>query len=75
MTLGRAPSREAFRKLEKAIDAELGPRWVHIRQLFQRTVGELDARWDSLILLYAHLLRLPVGDPALQQCAPSSKLI
>jgi hypothetical protein len=37
-------------------------------------VGEVDARWHSLILLYAHLLRLPVGDPALQKRVFSLRL-
>ena len=60
--------------LEKAIEAELGPRWGHIRQQFQRAVGELDARWDALILLFAHLLRLPIVDPALQKRRPSPEL-
>lgn len=58
---------DVLRTLEQAIEVEIGPRWVRIRQQFQRAVGELDTRWDSLILLYAHLLRLPTGDPALQK--------
>ena len=60
-------SSDVLRTLEKAIEAEVGPRWVRIRQQFQHAVGELDARWHSLILLYAHLLRLPIGDPALKK--------
>jgi translocation protein SEC63 len=65
---------DTLHTLEKAIEAELGPRWVRIRQQFQRTVGELDAHWDSLILLFAHLLRLPIVDPALQKRRPSPEL-
>jgi len=62
----RTPS-DILRALEKAIEAELGPRWARIRQQFQRAIGELDARWDSLILLFAHLHRLPIADPGLQK--------
>jgi translocation protein SEC63 len=75
MASGRTTSSDVWRPLEKAVEAELGPRWVRIRQQFQHAVGELDARWHSLILLYAHLLRLPIGDPALQKRASSPKLI
>jgi translocation protein SEC63 len=69
MATGKKTSSDVLRPLEKAIETELGPRWVRIRQQFQRAVGELDARWHSLILLYAHLLRLPIGDPVLQKRA------
>lgn len=67
---GRTAPRDILRTLEKAIEAELGPRWARIRQQFQHAIGELDARWDSLILLFAHLLRLPIADPGLQKRAP-----
>jgi translocation protein SEC63 len=67
MAPGKTMPSDVLRSLEKTIEVELGPRWVRIRQQFQRAVGELDARWHSLILLYAHLLRLPIGDPALQK--------
>jgi translocation protein SEC63 len=69
MATGKKTPSDVLHSLEKAIEAELGPRWVRIRQQFQRAVGELDARWHSLILLYAHLLRLPIGDAALQKRA------
>ncbi len=72
---GSTASSSALRPLEKAVEAELGPRWARIRQQFHHAIGELDARWHSLILLYAHLLRLPIGDPALQKCASFSKLL
>jgi translocation protein SEC63 len=75
MAPGKTMPSDVLRSLEKTIEVELGPRWVRIRQQFQRAVGELDARWHSLILLYAHLLRLPIGDPALQKRASSPKLI
>jgi len=75
MASARATTSDILRPLEKAIEAELGARWVRIRQQFQHAVGEVDARWHSLILLYAHLLRLPIGDPALQKRASFSKLI
>jgi hypothetical protein len=71
MVSGRTTPSDILRTLEKAIEAELGPRWVRIRQQFQRAVGELDARWDSLILLFAHFLRLPIVEPALQKRASS----
>jgi translocation protein SEC63 len=74
MVSGRTTPSDILRTLEKAIEAELGPRWVRIRLQFQRAVGELDARWDSLILLFAHLLRLPIVEPALQKRAPSPEL-
>ena len=64
-------SSDALRALEKSIEAELGPRLFRTRQQFKRAIGKLDARWDSLVLLYAHLLRLPIEDPALQKRAPS----
>ncbi|KAH9172135.1 Sec63 Brl domain-containing protein [Lactarius sanguifluus] len=60
-------SSDALRALEKSIEVELGPRWIRTRQQFKRATGKLDARWDSLVLLYAHLLRLPVEDPVLQK--------
>ncbi|KAI0301942.1 Sec63 Brl domain-containing protein [Multifurca ochricompacta] len=60
-------SGDSFRALERSLETELGPRWARIRQQFQRAVGKLDARWDSLILLYAHLLRLPIEEPLLQK--------
>ena len=64
-------SGDALRALEKSIEAELGSRLIHMRQQFKRTIGKLDARWDSLVLLYAHLLRLPIEESALQKRAPS----
>ena len=63
-------SSDALRALEKSIEAELGPRLVRARQQFKRATGKLDARWDSLVLLYGHLLRLPIENPALQKRAP-----
>lgn len=75
MASGKTASSDVLRQLEKAIEAELGPRWARIRQQFQRAIGELDVRWHSLILLYAHLLRLPIGDPALKKRASFSMLI
>ncbi|KAH9037635.1 Sec63 Brl domain-containing protein [Lactarius pseudohatsudake] len=57
----------ALRVLEKNIEVELGPRLIRTRQQFKRATGKLDARWDSLVLLYAHLLRLPIEDPVLQK--------
>jgi hypothetical protein len=74
MVPARTGPSDALCTLEKAVEAELGPRWVRIRQQLQRAVGELDARRDSLILLFAHLLRLPVVDPALQKRRSSPKL-
>jgi translocation protein SEC63 len=68
-----ATSGDALHTVEKCVEAELGPRWVRIRQQFQRSIGRLDIRWDSLILLYAHLLRLPIEDPALQKCRPPKR--
>ncbi|KAF8495211.1 Sec63 Brl domain-containing protein [Russula emetica] len=67
MASGMTASSDVLRPLEKAIEAELGPRWARIRQQFQHAIGGLDAHWHSLILLYAHLLRLPIRDPALQK--------
>ena len=61
----------ALRTLEKNVEAELGARLLRMRQQFKRVAGELDARWDSLVLLYAHLLRLPIDDPAVQKRTPS----
>ena len=75
MASGMKVSSDVLRPLEKAIEAEIGPRWVRIRQQFQHAIGELDARWHSLILLYAPLLRLPIGDPAHRKRASFSKLI
>jgi len=75
MASGMTVSSDVLRPLEKAIEAELGSRWARIRQQFQHAIGGLDARWHSLILLYAHLLRLPIGDSALQKRAPFSKLV
>ena len=74
MVSGRRTPSDILRALEKAIEAELGPRWARIRRQFQRAIGELDARWDSLILLFAHLHRLPIADPGLQKRAPSPDL-
>jgi len=74
MASGRSAPSDILRTLEKAVEAELGFRWVHIRKQFQRAAGELDARWVSLILLYAHFLRLPIGDPVLRKCALFPKL-
>lgn len=70
MAPGRTTSRDAIHTFEKRIETELGTRWVRIRQQFERAIGNLDIRWESLILLYAHLLRLPIEDPALQKRAP-----
>ncbi|SRR6266702_1142955 len=65
-------SSDALRVLEKSIEVELGPRWIRTRRQFKRDIGgKLDARWDSLVLLYAHLLRLPIEDSTLQKRAPS----
>jgi hypothetical protein len=61
----------ALRVLEKNVEAELGARLVRMRQQFKRVTGKLDARWDSLVLLYAHLLRLPIQDAAVQKRTPS----
>lgn len=60
-----------LRTLEKSVETELGARLLRMRQQFKRVTGNLDARWDSLVLLYAHLLRLPIEDPAVQKRTPS----
>lgn len=67
MTPMSPASSAALRVLEKNVDAELGARLDRMRQQFKRVTGKLDARWDSLVLLYAHLLRLPIEDPAVQK--------
>jgi translocation protein SEC63 len=51
--------------LESAISSKLGNDWSEIRRLAQATGATHPGRRQALILLYAHLLRLPVEDATL----------
>ena len=53
---------------EKSAEGKLGLKWTEVRRLAQDYDGQLHIlRREALILLYSHLLRLDIQDPALQK--------
>ena len=55
-------------KLEIAIKAQLGARWIELRELILDDNGELhESRRKALVLLYAHLLRLDLHSAGLKK--------
>lgn len=53
-------------ELEKSIKARLGTKWDSLKKLAEVVPEQHEARRRSFILLYAHLLRLPVTNSALK---------
>lgn len=57
-----------LKALEKAIKAQLGPKWAEVRNLLLDYNGELhESRRRALVLIYAHLLRLDLHDARLKK--------
>lgn len=50
-------------RLEKEIKEQAGSKWDEVRAL----CGDHDSRRKALILIYAHLLRIPVQNSTLQE--------
>lgn len=53
--------------LEKQIEAALGPKWGNLKTLAEVVPKEYPARRRAFVLLYAHLLRLPVPSASLRK--------
>jgi translocation protein SEC63 len=53
--------------LEAQIEKQVGPRWTDIRRLADASGKNHAGRRQALVLLYAHLLRLPVEDSSLEK--------
>lgn len=53
-------------ELEKQIDKTLGPKWRTLKTLAEVNSKQNSARRRAFILLYAHLLRLPVASSSLR---------
>ena len=69
----KARASDEVDQLEKSIEGRLGSKWTEVRRLAQDYDGQLHIlRREALILLYSHLLRLDVQDPALQKRASIS---
>ncbi|KAI0057746.1 translocation protein sec63 [Artomyces pyxidatus] len=60
-----------IQELEQTIEKQLGERWRNLRVLVKGQTGARDSRWDALVLLHAHLLRLPLVSPALKKAQTS----
>ncbi|KAI0052643.1 DnaJ-domain-containing protein [Auriscalpium vulgare] len=54
-------------RLEESIEVKLGEQWRHLRVLVKGATGARDSKWNALVLLYAHLLRLPLTDASLKK--------
>ena len=64
----KARASDEVDQLEKSIEGKLGSKWTEVRRLAQDYDGQLHIlRREALILLYSHLLRLDIQDPALQK--------
>ena len=69
----KARASDEVDQLEKSIEGRLGSKWTEVRRLAQDYDGQLHIlRREALILLYSHLLRLDIQDPALQKRASIS---
>ena len=69
----KARASDEVDQLEKSIEGRLGTKWTEVRRLAQDYDGQLHIlRREALILLYSHLLRLDIQDPALQKRASIS---
>ncbi|KAH9928945.1 Sec63 Brl domain-containing protein [Fomitopsis serialis] len=53
--------------LEEQIKERLKGKWNELNKLAEATPGEHETRRRAFILLYAHLLRIPVKSPSLRQ--------
>lgn len=54
-------------EIEAKVQGKLGSKWPEIRRLADAQGSENDMRQKYLVLLYAHLLRIPVSNPSLQK--------
>ncbi|KAF4602544.1 secretory subunit [Pleurotus pulmonarius] len=65
-----AAEREELKALEKEIALSADKKWTDVKKLIETDDGKgpgFETRWKALVLIYAHLLRLPVKAPSLQQ--------
>ena len=63
-TKGNAAALDA---LEKQIETQLGAKWGSLKKLAEVVPKQYETRRRSFILLYAHLLRLPVESASLRK--------
>lgn len=63
----QSKSKSELEALEKQVEEKAGDKWSDIRKLAESNGEEHEGRRKALVLLYAHLLRLPVTDPVLQK--------
>lgn len=62
----RKPQSESeIRQLETSIQERMGFRWAGVRRL----CGEHESRRKALVLIYAHLLRLPIHNSSIRKGA------
>lgn len=56
---------KALDELEVKVNERMGVKWGELKKMTEVMPGEHAARRRALVLLYAHLLRLPVGNSSL----------
>jgi translocation protein SEC63 len=54
-------------ELEKKVELALGLKWLELKKLAEVTVKQSEARRHAFVLIYAHLLRIPVENAALRR--------
>lgn len=67
----KAAHLKALDALDTRITRELGEKWAELKAAVLPKGESHAGRRQALVLLYAHLLRIPVSDAALQKGAPS----
>lgn len=66
----KASQAAELQELEKTVAGKLGAEWMELRRLVDAPQGVgsmMEGRFKALILIYAHLLRIPITQPALQR--------
>ncbi|KAA1465883.1 DnaJ-domain-containing protein [Dentipellis sp. KUC8613] len=56
-----------LKELDEAIGAEIDGRWKELKSLTRDRGDASNGRWRALVLLYAHLLRIPIRDSSLRK--------
>ena len=57
-------------ELEKKVEVALGSKWQTLKKLAEISPKESDARRRAFVLIYAHLLRIPVVNASLRKGKP-----
>ncbi|TFY83259.1 hypothetical protein EWM64_g752 [Hericium alpestre] len=56
-----------LREIEKAVESQLGTRWSDLKPLTEGDDSASKGKLQALILLHAHLLRIPIQDETLRK--------